>query len=136
MAAWFTQPRLDLGGVSTEDIINQALDCLARIDVAHLGDDDVVAMRGHAIEGARYALDRLILDPAFGVIAHAAGLDATGLQRPFDAGRFDDVCADLRRIVAVGRAADLPEGEPLVRATIDEQAAFVAYLEQEFQNIL
>jgi predicted RNA methylase len=136
MAGWFTQPRLDLGGASTLDAIRQALDCLARITIAHLGDDDVVAMRGHAIKGARYALDRLILDPPFGVVAHAAGLDPTGLQHAFDAGRFDDVCADLRRIIGVGRAVDLPEGESLVRATIDEQAAFIADLDEEFQNIL
>lgn len=136
MAGWFTRNRLDLGGVSTLDVITHAIDALALIDIPAPSDDDAAALRGHGIEGARYALDRLRLDAAFGVVAHAAGLDPTGLQHAFDEGRFDDVAADLRRIIAVGRAADLPEGEPLVRAAIDEQAAFIADLEQEFQNIL
>jgi hypothetical protein len=136
MAGWFTQPRLDLGGVSTLAAILQALDCLALIDGEYSDDDNAVALRGHAIDGARYALDRLSLDPAFGVVVHAAGLDPTELQHAFEAGRFDAVCDDLHHIVAIGRAADLPEGEPLVRATIDAQAAFIADLKQEFQNIL
>lgn len=74
MADWFTQPRLDLGGASTEDIITQAIDCCENIGVAAPGDDDAVSMRGHGIEGARYALDHLIADAAIGVVAHAAGV--------------------------------------------------------------
>lgn len=133
---WFTQPRLDLGGVSTEDIITQALDCLGGIGVAAPGDDDDVSMRGHGIDGAGYALDHLLADAAFCVVAQAAGLDAAGLRRPFDDGRFGAVSSDLRFIIAVGRTTDLPAAESLVREAIDAQAELDADLDREFQNII
>jgi len=134
-ANWFTQPRLDLGGASTEDIITQALDCLSCIGVAAPGDDEAIAMRGHGIEGARYALDHLIADAAIGVVTHAAGLASAGLRQAFDAGRFDAVSADLRLIISVGRTVDLPDAETLVRETIDAQAASFADLDREFPHI-
>lgn len=134
-ANWFTQPRLDLGGASTEDIITQALDCLACIGVAAPGDDEAIAMRGHGIDGARYALDPLTADPAIGVVAHAAGLAPAGLRSDFDAGRFDGVSADLQIIISVGRTANLPDAEALVRETIDAQAASFADLDREFPHI-
>lgn len=134
-ANWFTQPRLDLGGLSTEDICRHAIDCLGRIGVAAPGDDEAVSMRGHGIEGARYALDPLTADPAIGVVAHAAGLAPAGLQRAFDAGRFDAVSDDLRIIISVGRTANLPDAETLVRETINAQAASFADLDREFPHI-
>jgi hypothetical protein len=53
MAAWFTPPRLDLCGPSTLDTIRQAIDCLKLINVVHPADHDVVAIRGHIIDGCR-----------------------------------------------------------------------------------
>ena len=132
---WFNQPRLDLGGASTEGIITQGLDCLACISVEAPGDDEAVAMRWHGIEGARYALDHLLTDAATGVVAQAAGLTPAGLLRAFDTKRFAAVSADLRLIIAIGRTIELPEAESLVRDTIDAQAAFITDLDQEFQNI-
>ncbi len=131
-ANWFTQPRLDLGGASTEDIITQALDCLACIGVAAPGDDEAVAMRGRGIDDARRALDRLIADPAFCIVAQEAGLDPAGLRRVFGTERFDAVAIVLRIIIVVGRIANLPEAETLVREAIDAQAASVADLDREF----
>ena len=133
---WFTQPRLDLGGLSTEDIGRHALDSLGRIGVAAPGDDEAISMRGHGIEGARYALDPLIADPAFCVVARAAGVDAAGLWCAFDAGRFDAVSDDLRIIISAGRTVELPAAEMLVREAIEAQAAIDADLDQEFQNIM
>ncbi len=135
-AGWFTQPRFDLGGASTEGIITHVLDCLACIGVAAPDDDDAIAMSAHGIEGARDALDHLIADAAICVVAHAADLAPAGLQRAFDAGRFDAISADLSLIIEVGRTVDLPEAETVVREAIDAQAAFVVDLNRGFQNII
>ncbi|MGC9271448.1 hypothetical protein [Acidiphilium sp.] len=129
---WFTQPRLDLGGASTEDIITRAIDCFENIGGAALGDDNAASMRGHGIEAARDALDHLIADPAFCVIVKAADLDPTSLRGVFDTERFGIVANFLHLIVVVGRTVDLPEAENLVRDTIDAQAAFIADLNREF----
>ncbi|MEE3504516.1 hypothetical protein [Acidiphilium acidophilum] len=134
-ANWFTQPRFDLGGASTEDIARQALDCLVDIGVAVPDDAESVSMRGHGIDDARHALDRLIADPAFCIVAQEAGLDPAGLRRVFDTERFDAVAIVLRIIIVVGRIANLPEAETLVRETIDAQAASFADLDREFPHI-
>jgi len=132
---WFTQPRLDLGGLSTEDIARHALDCLVNIGVAVPDDAESVSMRGHGIDDARHALDRLIADPAFCIVAQEAGLDPAGLRRVFDTERFDAVAIVLRIIIVVGRIANLAEAETLVREAIDAQAASVADLDREFPRI-
>lgn len=131
-AQWFTRARLDLGGVSTETIAQQALDCLAGIGVAAPGDDEAASMRGRGIDGARYALDHLLADPAFCVVAQAAGFEPDGLRGEFDACRFDAVATDLRIIMSVGRTANLPEAEKMVRETIDAQANFIASFGRDF----
>lgn len=134
MTGWFTQPRYDLAGASTQDIIARALDCLMGVGAASPGDALAASMRGHAIDGARFALDDLVTDPPFGVVVRAVGLDPAGLLRAFDAGRFDAVRADLNQIIAVGLVADLPAGEALAREAIDAQAAFYTDLDREFPS--
>lgn len=136
---WFDQARLDLGGLSTEAAVQQALQLFADIAMTPTAGDaeaEIKAMRGHAIEAAGYALDHLIADPAFCVVAKAAGLDPSGLQSSFKVGQFDAVAADLDIIISVGRTADLPKAENLVRETIDGQAELDADLGQEFQNFI
>lgn len=101
---WFTEPRLDLGGKSTEAIVKQALDRLADIRMAKMpANDQAAAINGDAVDNARDALEQLMVDGAFCVVAKAAGLDPIGLLRDFEARRFDAIAADLEIIIAVGR---------------------------------
>ncbi len=133
---WFTQPRFDLGGASTEDIIIRAIDCFETISVAAPGNDNAASMGGHGIEGARDALDHLIADPAFCVIMKATNLDPAGLRGVFVTERFGIVADFLRLMILVGRTVDLPAAETLVREAIDAQVAFVVDLNRGFQNII
>ncbi len=135
MAAWFTQPRFDLGGASTQDIITRVRDLAMEVGPAWPDADPDQSLRSHAIEGARFALNDFLADPAAVVVLRGADLDPAILRSSFEAGRFDVLCIDLDHVITVGLTADFPEGEMLVRETISAYADGLADLDREFPRI-
>lgn len=137
IAGWFTQPRADLNGDSTDQVVARAIELVETIPAPVSYDDDAeaFALRGHAIEGARYQIDDLANDPPFRAVADDAGVRLRTIMCNLIAERLDLVRADLERIKSHGCTADLPAGEALARDTIADYARSIAEMDREFPNI-
>lgn len=123
MASWFTQPRFDLNGRSTSDLMEHARDRVAETDGAARERFPARPPDGPKSE-ARMAVQFAWRDGPAADAFKVAGLTEQAVLAALERGRFDAVLRDLNTAIQTGKLRDLPEGEALTRTVIEAQSRY------------